>query len=133
MREFLHERFAQLPSWLRLWGFVDDSALLFATADIFVSASRAEGQSSAIGEAFACGLPVVISDIPGTATWGGAPTVLTFASERVDRLAGAVERLMAEAPDVRRAAGMRNSQWLEENYALAAWCERMCAIYRDLL
>jgi glycosyltransferase involved in cell wall biosynthesis len=133
MREFLRERLPQSPSWLRLSGFVDDSALLFATADIFVSASRAEGQSSAIGEAFACGLPVVISDIPGTATWGGAPTVLTFASERVDRLAGAVERLMDEAPDVRRAAGMRNRQWLEENYALSAWCERMCAIYRTLL
>jgi glycosyltransferase involved in cell wall biosynthesis len=112
---------------------VDDSALLFAAADIFVSASRAEGQSSAIGEAFACGLPVVISDIPGTATWGSAPTVLTFASERVDRLAGAVERLLEEPPDVRRASGMRNRQWLEENYALSAWCERIGAIYEALL
>lgn len=133
MRSFLDERLAQMPRWLRLSGFVDDSALLFSAADIFVSASRAEGQSSAIGEALACELPVVMSDIPGTSLWGEAPAVLTFASERVDRLAGAIERLVEEPPQARNSSGRRNREWLEENFALPAWCKRMCAIYSKLL
>jgi glycosyltransferase involved in cell wall biosynthesis len=133
MRSFLLERSPEMPGWLRVSDFVDDSASLFSAADIFVSASRAEGQSSAIGEAFACELPVVMSNIPGTSPWGQAPAVLTFGSERVDRLAGAIERLVEESPQARNSSGRRNRQWLEENFALPEWCQRVCAIYRELL
>ncbi|MHB8233243.1 MAG: glycosyltransferase family 4 protein [Solirubrobacteraceae bacterium] len=133
MRDFLAERMTELPPWLRLSRFVEDSALLFAATDIFVSASRAEGQSLAIGEAFASGLPVVMSDIPGTSLWAGAPAVQTFPTGQSVPLAEALERLLAVPAQERVAAGAENRLWLNQNFSVSGWCERVCAVYRTLL
>jgi glycosyltransferase involved in cell wall biosynthesis len=121
------------PSWLHTSSFVSDSAWLFAAADIFVSASRHEGQSSAIGEALACGLPVVMSDIPGTAMWGGAPHMLTFGSEDAAALGSRLEQLLGDSVERRAAAGARDRDWVLKNFAIDAWDERICAIYENLL
>ena len=133
MRDFLAERLPTTPPWLRLSRFVENSALLFAATDIFVSASRAEGQSSAIGEALACGLPVIMSDIPGTSLWGDAPAVQTFPTENAPLLGEAIERLLQTSAQGRAAAGASNRVWLEDNFSLSGWCERVCAVYRELL
>lgn len=133
MQSFLAERLPVRPSWLRTSSFVSDSAWLFAAADIFVSASRHEGQSSAIGEALACGLPVVMSDIPGTAMWGGAPHMLTFGSEDAAALGSRLEQLLGCSDEQRAAAGARDRDWVLKNFAIDAWDNRICAIYEDLL
>src|SRR6185437_965809 len=132
MRDFLTEHWPERPSWLHTSGFVDDSAWLFSASDIFVSSSRAEGQSSAVGEALACGLPVVMSDIPGTSVWKPAPGLLTFHSEATTGLAKELERLLDEPTQVRYEMGLRSREWLEDNFSLDLWCDRICAIYREL-
>ena len=133
MQSFLSQRLPVRPPWLRTSGFVSDSAWLFAAADIFVSASRHEGQSSAIGEALACGLCVVMSDIPGTAGWGGAPHIATFPSEDAGALAVQLERLFEEPSEARIVAGAENCDWVSEHFATDVWCDRICAIYEELL
>jgi glycosyltransferase involved in cell wall biosynthesis len=133
LRAFLGARYATDPPWLRRSGFVPDSAWLFAAADVFVSASRHEGQSSAIGEALACGLPVVMSDIPGTAGWGAAGGVETFPSEDAAALADRVEALLAAGPAGRAQLGAGNRAWVRGHVAVDAWCERLCEIYAELL
>ena len=45
-------------------GEVSDVTDYFRAADLFISASRAEGMPNAVLEALATGLPVVLSDIP---------------------------------------------------------------------
>jgi glycosyltransferase involved in cell wall biosynthesis len=133
MRAFLAERAPAMPRWLRTSGFVSDSAWLFAAADVFVSASRHEGQSSAIGEALACGLPVVMSDIPGTAGWSAAPHVETFPSGDAGALAARLERVLADPPSAREAAGEENRRWARGHVGIGTWCARLCALYRTLL
>jgi glycosyltransferase involved in cell wall biosynthesis len=133
LRAFLAERAGETPPWLRVAGFVEDSAWLFAATDIFVSASRHEGQSFAIGEALACALPVVMSDIPGTVGWGDAPDVSTFASEDSQALAGRLDELLAQPPEARVAAAAGNRDWVQEHFAVDVWCERLCKIYEPLL
>lgn len=49
---------------IRLVGFTRNVRDYLRAADTFVSASRTEGCPNAVMEALACGLPVVLSDIP---------------------------------------------------------------------
>jgi glycosyltransferase involved in cell wall biosynthesis len=133
MRDFLTELLPEQPAWLHLSDFVLDSAWLFAAADVFVSASRHEGQSSAIGEALACGIPAVMSDIPGTSTWGPAPGLSTFPSEDAAALAEELKRLVALSPEGRAAAGAENRDWVRANFSVEEWTEKICAIYAAVL
>ncbi len=49
---------------LKLTGHVNDVAAYLKASDYFVSASKSEGLPNAVLEGMACGLPVVLSDIP---------------------------------------------------------------------
>jgi len=55
---------AGAESHIRIVGFVDNVKDYLGAADTFISASLAEGCPNAVMEAMACGLPVVLSDIP---------------------------------------------------------------------
>jgi glycosyltransferase involved in cell wall biosynthesis len=133
MDAFLREHLPQTPAWLHTSPFVEDAAWLFAAADIFVSASRHEGQPAAIGEAIACGLPVVMSDIAGTATWGPAPNVLSFPTEDATALAARLEQLLVLPPGARAAARAESRGWGQSHLGHAPWCERLLAAYEELL
>jgi glycosyltransferase involved in cell wall biosynthesis len=41
----------------------------FRAADLYVSASHSDGSSVSLMEALACGLPALVSDIPGNSEW----------------------------------------------------------------
>ena len=52
-------------------GFADFEQLpdVYRSADLFISASHSDGSSVSLMEALACGLPVIVSDIPGNLEW----------------------------------------------------------------
>ena len=133
MRSFLDERLPEQPPWMRLSGFVSDPAWLYAAADIFVSASRAEGQSGAVGEALASRMSVVISDIAGNAVRGTAPNVLDFPSEDAGALAERLEQLLDTPAAERSAKGLENRDWLRGHLGMDAWSAQVLAVYRALL
>lgn len=133
MRSFLAARPVHQPPWLRLSGFVSDPAWLYAAADVFVSASRHEGMSGAVGEALASGLPVVMSDIGGHAAWSEAPGTLLFDSEDVAALAKRLAQLLDRPPEERRAEGAANRRWAEQNAGADRWIDGICAVYEQLL
>lgn len=41
----------------------------YQSADIYISASHSDGTSISLLEAFACGVPAIVSDIPGNREW----------------------------------------------------------------
>lgn len=130
------ERFVQhvLPEgapWLRMTRFVEDAAALYAAADVFVSASRHEGYSYALGEALACGLPAVLSDIEGTRMFEQAPAAFSFPVGDAAALAALLARVLAD-PE-RAGLGAANRDWAFEHLGIAPWCSRMTALYRALL
>jgi glycosyltransferase involved in cell wall biosynthesis len=133
MRAFLARRMPQQPPWLRTSGFVSDPAWLFAAADVFVSASRHEGMSGAVGEAIASGLAVVVSEIGGHARWSAAPAAVTFPSEDAAALRTRLSELLDAGGEQRRQAGEQNRRWAERNSGVDAWIAGIRAVYEELL
>lgn len=62
---------AGLGNRVHLAGRVSQDALpdVYRAADLYVSASRSDGSSVSLLEAMACGLPALVSDIPGNREW----------------------------------------------------------------
>jgi glycosyltransferase involved in cell wall biosynthesis len=116
---------------LRVLGVVDDVASLYGAADIFVSASRQEAFSFAIGEAMACGLAVVGSDIPGTAHYWDAPGFRRYPAGD----AGALAQRVAELSDagLRAQLGAGNRRWAFEHLGIERHVDAVIACYRRLL
>ncbi len=56
-----------LDDAVRFLGWVETTRPLYQAADLFVLPSWSEGMSNALLEAMACGLPPVVSNIPGNA------------------------------------------------------------------
>jgi glycosyltransferase involved in cell wall biosynthesis len=130
LRAFVAERAGpEPPPWLRLHGFAADPVPLFAAADAFASASRHEGQPYAVGEALSCAVPVVLSDIPGTAIYRAAPGARTFPSEDPAALAAALETTLAGGVGAAASA----PAWVAERLGADAWCDALCALYEELL
>lgn len=117
--------------WLHVVDPVDDVAQLFAAADFFVSASRDEGFSYAIGEAMAARLPVVSSDLPGPSGYFAAEGVKTFRSEDVAGLREVLAQLLAE-PD-RGRIGESNRQFVRERFGIDAHVDRVIGLFSDLV
>lgn len=133
LRSFVAEREPAGPRWLRLSGFVSDPSQLYAAADVLVNASRHEGQPYAVGEALACGLPVVMSEIDGVGTYREAPGTLTFPSEDAAALAERLADVLGRSRAARRATGERSRAWAAAHLGVEAWCARICDLYRELL
>lgn len=111
---------------------VDDPRALFAAADVFVSASREEAFSYSIGEAMACGVPVVSSDIPGPAAYFAAAGVHTFPSEDAGALAAVLDDVLRHHP---RSAGVLedNRRFLRRDLSLDRHVDRVLALFREAL
>ena len=82
---------------LRLLGWRDDVAALFAAADVFICPSRHEPLGNAVFEAWAQGAPVVATATAGPAELiDDGVTGLLVPAEDAGALAEAVERLLAD-------------------------------------
>jgi glycosyltransferase involved in cell wall biosynthesis len=103
----------------------------YHTADIYISASHSDGSSVSLLEAMACGLPALVSDIPGNREWvkpGG--NGWWFADGDADRLASALAQA-ATSSDLaalgsrgrsiaeQRADWSRNAKMIHQAYRLA--------------
>ena len=69
LRESLDE--AGMADKAHIPGWVSENQLpeYYRAADLYVSASTSDGSSVSLLEALACGLPAIVSDIPGNREW----------------------------------------------------------------
>jgi glycosyltransferase involved in cell wall biosynthesis len=121
------EAAAVVPDAIRaqvhLLGERRDIAALNAAFDVAVNASHAEAFPNVVGEAMACGVPMVVTDV-GDSAW-----ILDGNGEVVPpgdagALAQALTHLLMLRPAERQALGQRGRQRIVENFSLETVAER---------
>lgn len=112
---------AGLSDRVELVGEIDDAALarIWDRTDLFVSASHCEGFGMAIGEAIACGLPVVATDAGAVGGWVDRRAVSVVPSGDAPALSAAIARLLDD-PELRARMG---EAALLARAALPSWDE----------
>ena len=117
---------------VELLGRRDDVDDLLRDADLYVSASRAEGLSNSLLEAMASGLPCVVTDV------GGVRDVIEYPSQGVAVPTGDLDQLVDELigligdRDRRAEMGRAARQRVIDAYALDQTIARLVALYTGL-
>jgi len=106
-----------LGSKLILCNEQDDVSAFMNALDLCVLCSRAEGFPNVLGEAMACGVPCVATDVGDCGEIIG-DTGLVTASSSAPELANAICRILALSAGERSALGVRARRRVEEKYSI---------------
>lgn len=117
-----------LAEHVRFEGLVRDPAPYLQAADVFVMPSLKEGMPIAALEALACGLPAVLSDVPGLTQLRAMTSAPFWASPTAEGLAPAIAHVHSLPLAERRAAGREASQSVRHHFGV----ERGAKEYREL-
>lgn len=135
LKETLEARIklAGLEPHVHFLGWRTDTPELLRLSDVFVLPSRWEGMPLAILEAMGCGLPVVVSDIPGNRHLvRHAENGLLFPVESAGSLASALVELLENA-NLRIRLGTAGRSKVEAEHDIQQRVRNMEALYRDVL
>jgi len=117
---------------VRLLGVRGDVPSVLAACDVAVSASLSEGFPNAVGEAMACALPCVVTDVGDSALLVG-PAGMVVPPRDPPALAAAVLRLLHMPPADREAMGARGRARVSEHFSLAATAAGYARLYASIL
>ena len=130
----------QLTGWIQeegidtcchLLGVRQDVDRFFAALDLATTSSLSEAFPIVIGEAMACGIPCVVTDVGDSAAIVGQ-TGIVAPPRDPEKLADAWVRLVDAGPEVRRRLGMAARRRVEEKFSLPMVVGRYQALYQDL-
>ncbi len=117
-----------IESVLQITGLQEPVTALNAL-DISCSSSSSEGFSNAVGEAMACGVPCVVTDVGDSALIIGDSGILVPASDP-EALASGLERMM-DRIGAEASASCRSR--IEKNFSIAAMVDRTLALFGEAL
>jgi glycosyltransferase involved in cell wall biosynthesis len=121
-----------LKGRLHLLGEREDVPAVMAGLDALVSSSATEGCPNSVGEAMACGLPVIGTDSGDTADVIGDAGCVVPCGDR-ERLAGEIARVAALPADSRAAIGHAARNRIRTHYAIEAIADRYAELYREIV
>ena len=131
---------ALLTGWIRkagldgrfhLLGPRNDVPRLMASLDIACSASRTEGFANVIGEAMACGVPCVVTNVGDSARIVGA-TGKVVQPNQPDSMARAFEDILRCGEHGRQSMGIAARERAENYFDLASTVRRYESLYQDV-
>jgi glycosyltransferase involved in cell wall biosynthesis len=122
----------QLRNRVFLLGERSDVPYLTAALDISCSASWGEAFSTTIGEAMACGVPCVVTDVGDSAEMV-QESGMVVPPRNPEAMAEAIVRLIEAGTDCRRKLGLAARQRIEKEFSLPAIAGRYEEFYRELI
>jgi glycosyltransferase involved in cell wall biosynthesis len=123
-----------LETRVRFLGFQPDVLPWMQAADAFVLSSHWEGLPMSLLEAGACGLPAVVTDVPGSREIieDGRNGFLAPAGD-ICGLGAAMTRMMRLTPEERACMGTNAQRRVGAQFSLDAVLDQWEALYRKLL
>lgn len=115
-----------------LMGQREDIPLITAALDIATSSSCSEGFPNVIGEAMACGIPCVVTDVGDSALIVG-DTGLVVPPKNPQALAGAWQKLLELGPENKVQKGMSARHRVQENFSLPLIVGRYENLYQEII
>lgn len=122
-----------VPEWAELIPEDTNVNNLFSQADCFVSTSVQENFSHYLCEATAYGLPVIQSNIEGTAWNNNNPSTYLFESLSVDQLSQQMWTVMNDdiCELTKHCEITRNNN--RQTFSLETWCQEIIAFYNSVI
>lgn len=121
-----------LSDRVHLLGPRDDVPAILAATDVFALCSKGEGFPNVVGEAMACGVPAVASDVGDVREIIG-DTGLVVPSQNPSAMAGALCRILAMPAQKRKNLGKKARQRIQDNYSMKKIAARYEEFYFGLL
>jgi glycosyltransferase involved in cell wall biosynthesis len=121
-----------LGSRLFLLGYRKDIPRILSALDLAVSTSLGEGFPNAVGEAMACGIPCVVTDVGDSSFLLGEGGIAVPPGD-AEGMAAAWERLLGLSVQERRMIGRKGRQRIETSFNLEGVRFRYERLYRDLM
>lgn len=119
--------------FVRVISSVEHVGDLYGAADVFVSASRAEGFNYSVAEAMVNGVPVVSTRIPSLAWAFEAPGVFFFPVDNGEELADVIGRIADRSDKESRRDAEAGERFVCERYSVEKWAQSVLHLYEDLL
>lgn len=120
-----------VESVTHLLGVRDDIPRLMSALDVLVSSSDGEAFPLVLGEAMACGVPCVVTNVGDSALIVG-DTGSVVAPGDMEGLAAAIENIILLPPDERNILGQRARMRINENFNMLDILTRYERIYYEL-
>ncbi len=120
-----------LRRWFHLVGQRSDVPRITAALDIASSSSCGEGFPNVIGEAMACSVPCVVTDV-GDSGFIVGETGRVVPPRDPAALAAAWEELIEQGKDGRRALGSAARRRIAEHFSVSAIARSYETLYRDM-
>jgi glycosyltransferase involved in cell wall biosynthesis len=119
----------QLQDHVFLLGERHDTPRLMLALDVACSASAwGEGFSNAIGEAMACGVPCVVTDVGDSSFIVGATGISTPPANPAG-LAQGIIRLIEAGPERRQQLGLAARRRIENDFSISSVARRYQELY----
>jgi glycosyltransferase involved in cell wall biosynthesis len=126
---------AGLADRVSFYGLIADRDKLaeaYQAADLFVFPSRKEGLPNVVLEAMACGLPVVVSDLPGLKNViKPNDNGIVIPIDSVQPLAQQIQ-CVAENPDKAQLFSLNAHMYIQSRHGFTAWQKKIASYYHQL-
>lgn len=121
-----------LAEIVQFLGQRSDIPIILAASDLYISSSHYEGQSLAVLEAMAAGLPLVVTDVGDNARVVSADRGILIPAGNPEKIAESVLRLMNN-PEERNNMALAAKSGVLQDCSASVWADQLLAVYAEVL